>query len=121
MIVKPVKTIVNILLDVGYIFGEDGLFFENRPVFLYEMFQFCGGKPPSGIFWDPDWLEMSPEDCVGFICSVWDGEEEPSIKRRVYRRVTSYSSVLVLPVLTHNESWRYAKKLNEEDFKKTTR
>ena len=90
---------------------------EGKESFLFEMFECCGKNPNSTRYsWEPGWLDESPEDCVGKICSVWDEYEPKDKTNRSYQLITGYDESITFCFKTPSNTWKYARPLTEKDL-----
>lgn len=60
--VKPLKELVNTLIDAGYLPNEEGAWMKKGHLgFDPKMFECCGKEPDRNFNWLPEWLETPVE------------------------------------------------------------
>ena len=116
MIVKSAKEISDWLLKNGYVFTNVGMTCKDEITFAYEMFSCCGSRKPLSFTWRDEWLEASPEDYLGKICSVWDGGKEPNVSDRTYQRITDYDFSCDSRFRSNNSVWNYARAIPADEL-----
>jgi len=57
--VKPLKELVNILIDSGYLPNEEWAWMKTGHLgFNPKMFEYCGKEPATQFAWNEEWLEV---------------------------------------------------------------